>query len=271
MAIITISRGSFAGSSSVAVRLAERLGYPSLTREEVTIEAARDYGISVKELSKSLDGKPFFWQQVPGKRLAYVKCVTAAMLSRMENGNLIYEGHVGHLLLSDIPEVLRVRVIADMEYRIRAVMENENLSRDEAVAYIERVDTDRSRWVRLLYGVEWTDPTQYDLILNVGSLGVENVCEAIIYMAGQKDLQSTAESQKRLRDFSLSCRVWAALAKTPETRGVGMQISADDGAVTIGGEVNSVKAEKMIPQIAESVEGVRSVSCEVGVGRDWYW
>lgn len=175
------------GSSAVAARLAERLGYPSLSREEVTIEAARNYGISVKELSKSLDGKPFFWQQAPGKRLAYVKCVTAAMLSRLENGNLIYQGHVGHLLLPDIPEVLRVRVIADMEYRIRAVMENEKVTQDEAIAYIERVDTDRSRWVRLLYGVQWADPTQYDPILNVGSLGVEGVRSAICEVGVGKD------------------------------------------------------------------------------------
>jgi len=271
MAIITLSRGTFAGCSAVAALLAKRLGYPSLSREEAAAEVTRDYGISAKELKKYLDGKPSFLQQVPGKRLAYVKCVTAVMLSHMTDGNLIYHGHVGHLLFSDIAEVLRVRVIADMKYRIRALMENENLSRDEAIAYIEQVDTDRRRWVRLLYGVEWTDPTQYDLILNVGSLGEENICETIAYMAGQKDSQSTAESEKRLRDFSLSCKVWAALAKTPETRGVGIQVSADDGAVTIDGTASSVKAEEMIPQIVESVDGVSSVKCAVGVGRDWYW
>ena len=271
MAIITISRGSFAGGSAVAKRLAERLGYPSLSREEVMNEAARDYGISQKDLSKSLDGKPSFWQQVPGKRLAYVKCVTAVMLAHAKDGNLVYQGNVGHLLLSDISQVLRVRVVADMQYRIRAAMENADLNHDEAIAYIERVDKDRSRWARLLYGVEWDDPTQYDLVLNVSSLSEESVSEAIAHMAEQKEFQSTAESQKRLCDFSLGCRVWAALAKTAETRSAGIQISADDGAVTVGGTANSVKALEMIPQIAESVEGVRSVKCDVGVGTDWYW
>ena len=271
MAIITISRGTLTASTNVAALLSERLGYPSLSREEASAEAARDYDISTKELRKSLDGKPFFWQQVPGKRLAYVKCVTAVMLSHMENGNLIYHGHVGHLLFSDISEVLRVRIIADMEYRIRTVMEKEKLNQNEAVAYVERVDKDRSRWVRLLYGVEWTDPTQYDLILNVGRLGEENVCETIATMAKQKDLQSTPESQKRLRDFSLSCRVWAELAKARETRSLGIQVNADDGEVTIGGSANSVKAKEMIPVIAKSVDGVTSVTSDVGVGKDWYW
>ena len=271
MAIITISRGTFSASNAVAELLAERLGYPLISREDAGLETARDYEISAKELSKSLDGKPFFWQQVPGKRLAYVKCVTAVLLSHMQDGNLVYTGHVGHLLFSDISEVLRVRVIADLEFRIRTVMENDNLTREQAIAYVEKVDKDRSRWVRLLHGVEWTDPTQYDLILNVGSLGVENVCNTIAALAKQKDAQSTAGSQKRLRDFSLSCKVWAELAKTPETRGVGIQVTADDGAITIGGTANSTKAAGMIPGIAASVDGVRSVTSEVGVGKNWYW
>jgi len=43
-----------------------------------------------------------------------VKCVTAVLLDHARQGNLIYHGHVGHLLLSGISHVLRVRVIADM-------------------------------------------------------------------------------------------------------------------------------------------------------------
>ena len=271
MAIITISRGSFAGGSAVAERLAERLCYPALSREEVLSEASQDYGISEKDLNKSLNNNPPFWQQVPGTRLAYVKCVTAVMLAHAKDGNLVYQGNVGHLLLSDIDQVLRVRVIADMKYRIRAAMENANLSQDEAVAYIERVDKDRGRWARLLYGVEWEDPTQYDVILNVSRISEESVCETIARMAEQKEFVATPDSQKLLDDFSLSCRVWATLAKNKDTRSAGIQVHADGGEIVVGGTVNSVKALELVPEIAGTVEGVKSVTCEIGVGTDWYW
>ena len=271
MAIITISRGSFAGGSAVARRLSERLGYPSLSREEVLSEAARDYGISEGDLNKSLNGNPPFWQQVPGKRLAYVKCVTAVMLSHAQDGNLVYQGNVGHLLLSEIPQVLRVRVIADMQYRIRAAMENANLGEEEATAYVQRVDKDRGRWARLLYGVEWEDPTQYDLIVNVGRISEDSVCETIARMAEQKEFEVTPDSQLQLENFSLSCRVWATLAKNTDTRSAGIQVSADNGEVVVGGTVNSVKALELVPQLAEAVEGVKSLRCEIGVGTDWYW
>jgi len=222
-------------------------------------------------LNKTLNGAPSFWQQVPGKRLAYVKCVTAVMLAHAKEGNLVYHGITGHLLLSEIPQVLRIRVIAEMQYRIQATMEESNLSEEEAIAYIQRVDKERKRWARLLYGVEWENPSFYDLILNLGRISEESACKTITSMAEQKEFQVTPENQKTLEDFRLSCRVWAALAKNPETRSAGIQVNANDGEVVIGGTVNSVKALELIPQIAEGVEGVKSLRSEFGVGTDWYW
>ena len=271
MAIITISRGSFAGGRAVAQGLAERLGYPILSREEAVRETAQDYDISEEELNSTLAGAPRFWQQVPGKRLAYVKCVTAVLLAHARDGNLVYHGIAGHLLLSDLPQVLRVRVIADMQYRIEATMEEQNLEREKAVSYIQRVDKERSRWARLLYGVEWEDPSLYDVILNLGKISAATGCETLVGMASQQEFQPTPEKRKELDDFSLSCRVWGALAKNPATRSAGIQVRADNGEVVIGGTVDSVKALGLVSQIAESVDGVKGLRSEFGVGSDWYW
>ena len=90
-------------------------------------------------------------------------------------------------------------------------------------------------------------------------------------MAEQKEFASTPESQKQLEDFSLSCRVWATLAKNPATRSAGIQVNADNGEVVIGGTAGSTKATELVAQIAETVEGVKSVRSEIGVGTDWYW
>jgi cytidylate kinase len=271
MAIITISRGTLAGGRSVAERLAGTIGCEAVSREDVLSEASRDYGVSEKELSKTLNGAPPFWQQVPGKRLAYVKCVTAAILAHVKDGNLVYHGIAGHLLLSTIPQVLRVRVIADMQYRIKAIMDESGLDQEEAVTHIQRVDRDRGRWARLVYGVEWEDPSLYDLILNLGKVSAESACNTILEMAGQGEFEATPENRKQLDDFSLSCRVWATLAKNPETRSAGIQVNADNGDVVIGGTVNSTKALELVPKIVEGVDGVKSLKCEFGVGTDWYW
>ncbi|MCI5221249.1 MAG: BON domain-containing protein [Candidatus Electrothrix sp. AR4] len=271
MAIITISRGTYAGGKDVASQLAKHLDYPVLSREKVLHEIAKDYGIPEKTINKTMNGAPPFWQQVPGKRLAYVKCITAAILAHVKEGNLVYHGVNGQLLLSHLPQVLRVRVIANMEYRIEALMKRETLSKEKAIAHIQRVSKDRSRWTKLLYNVDWQDPGLYDLILNLDKVSTETACTAIASMTEQKVFMPSPENQKVLEDFRLTCRVWATLASNPATNSAGIEVKANDGEVIIDGTADSVKALELIPQIARSVEGVRSVQCDIGVGTGWYW
>jgi cytidylate kinase len=271
MAIITISRGSFAGGTAVARALAEQLGYPCLGREDALALAAQDYGIVEDELRKSLNESPRFWEEVPGKRLAYVKCLTAVLLDQARDGDLVYHGNVGHLLVGDIAHVLRVRVVADIEYRIQAAIKQAGLSRDKAVAYIRQVDESRSRWARLLYNVDCQDSTQYHLTLNLGQISVASAVGVIVQLSQREEFRPTDQSLRQYENIHLASRVWAALAKNPTTRSAGIHVTANDGNVVITGSVHSTQSLELIPQIASQVEGVQSVQCEAGMGTDWYW
>ncbi len=162
MAIITISRGTFSGGNALAECLSAQLGYPRLGREEAISEAEKEYGISLEKLTAAVKNPPSIWQQTIGPRVAYLKCLTAAIMDHAKDGDLVYHGYAGHLLLSGVPQVLRVRVIAGIESRIEMAIKQMNLSRNEAVEYIEKVDKERSRWTHFLYGLEWQDPVLYD-------------------------------------------------------------------------------------------------------------
>jgi cytidylate kinase len=271
MAIITISRGSFSGGKAVAEALGKRLGHSVLSREELLTYAGGEFGISEQELADSLNQPPPFWQQVLGKRLTYVKCITAGLLEHARRGDLVYHGNVGHLLLAGISHVLRVRVIAGMDRRIQSAMEHARLTREEAIAHIQRVDKERTRWAQVLYGVNWDDAAQYDVVFNLDRISVEGVVEAIARMSELADFQPTAASRDALENLSLSCRVWAALAKSPVTRSASVEVSASDGDVVITGSVGSTKAAEAIDKAARQVAGVKSLRCEVGMGADWQW
>lgn len=271
MSIITISRGSFSGGKAVAEELGRRLGQPVLSREQVLAEAARDYGVSERELADSLNQPPPFWQQVLGKRLAYVRCVTAVLLEHARQGDLIYHGHVGHLLLAGVPHVLRVRVIADLEQRIAAAMRQANLNREQALAHIQRVDRERARWASVLYGVDWNDPGQYDVILNLERVSVAGACEVLAGMAALEDFKPTSAGLQRQQDLSLASRVWAAMARDPRTRSVSLEVTANNGEVVLAGNVGSQKVIEAVTETARNVEGVKTLRCEVGMGTDWHW
>ena len=271
MAIITISRGTFSGGKALAERLAERLGYPCLSREEVLGHAAKEFGIAGEDLAAAFSEPSLLWEQVPGKRIAYLKCVTAAILRHAEQGSLVYHGHAGHLLLRGISHVLRIRVVADMEFRIKAAMDRLNLTRDGAVAHIGKIDNERRKWSRFLYGIEWEDAHLYDVVLNLDRLTLDGACETIIRMTALYEFKVSPASQKALEDVTLSSRVWAALAKNDLTRKVAIRVSAQGGRVTIEGSVGSQKVVDAIPEVVRQVEGVREIRNEVGVGTDWYW
>ena len=270
MAIITISRGTFSGGKAVAEILAHRLGYPCVSRE-IILDAAKQYGISEQKLTAAINEPPSFWQQVPEKRVAYLSFVTAALLERAKEGNLVYHGHAGHLLLSGISHTIRARVIADTEFRIKAAMEQRDLTREEAIVAIENVDKERVKWTRFLYGVEWQDPSLYDVVLNLEHITVLSAVETLARMTELADFKPSAASQKAFDNLLLSSRVWAELTRNEQTKRASVRVQADNGKVTIFGSAGNERALEAISKIAMAVEGVIDVRSDVGIGKDWYW
>lgn len=271
MAIITISRSTFSGGKTLAEQLAKQTGYPCFSREMIISDTANEYGISEDELIATIHKPPPFWQQVPGKRISYLKCFTAVLLSKASGKDFIYHGYAGQLLLEGISHVLRIRVIADDEYRIKAAMELMKIGKNEAIAYIEKVDKERDKVVKFFYGLDWGDPALYDLVLNLERMSVENACDVILYAAGRDDFQATDRSEKSLNDLTLSSRVWGALAKNRLTSNAAVKVAADNGNIRISGSAGSSKVVDAIPSVVTQIEGVKEVTNEVGMGGDWYW
>lgn len=265
MSIITISRGTYSGGRTLAECLAKRLGYQCVSRE-VILDAAKAYGIPSQKLTEAMEKPPSFWQQLTGERVDYLYYVRAALCERALEGNLVYHGHAGHLLLSGVSHVIRVRVIADMEHRIKAAMRDQKLDRNGAIAYIKKVDQERVRWTRFLYGVEWTDPTLYDLVLNLAHISIQTACDILSFMTELHDFKPTPESLQAMDNLVLSSRVWSALARDPRTKASDLRVVANSGVVTISGTTGSAAVVEAIPIVASQVEGVREVSCEVGIG-----
>ena len=172
MSIIAISRGTFSGGETLAKRVAERLGYQCLSREANLNLAAKAYGIPAEDLAAAMEKRPSFWHRVAGERTAHLAFVRATLCEQAREGRLVYHGLVGHLLLPGVSHVIRVRVIADMEFRIKAAMQQQNFGRADAQAYIETVDRERRQWIRFLFDVEWDDPHLYDVVLNLSRMSL---------------------------------------------------------------------------------------------------
>lgn len=259
MSVITISRGSFSGGKLLAECLARNLGYRCIDRD-VIVEKAAAAGVSQQELLDAILKPPTFLERLTHKKYLYLTLIQAALTEEVRTGRAVYHGNAGHLLLQGGPPVLRVRVIAPLEFRIKMAMARLHLSREEAIDYIERRDEERKKWTHYLYGVDWADPALYDLVINLEYLTIEDACTTISALVRHKPCyQFGPECQAVLNDLALASQVKARLALEPSTHLLEFNVTARDGVVTIRGRVTSLELLPEIERVASSVPGVRQL------------
>jgi cytidylate kinase len=206
VAIITISRGTMSGGRAVAECLAQRLGYPCVARE-VLQAAATTLGATEETVRRKLQTPPGLLGLVTRERQTYVVAVQAALAAHCVGGNLVYHGLAGQLLLRDLPGVLRVRLIAPMSMRVQSlVSQHSRTTHDAAERFIESLDRQRRRWVRRMYGVDLTDPSLYELTVNLASITLATACVMIAELATQPHYTVTPEIRARLEAFAAECR-----------------------------------------------------------------
>jgi cytidylate kinase len=270
MPIITISRGSMSGGRALADCVATAISAPCVGRELV-VEAAAKLGVTEAVLSQKLEKSPGLWERMTHERRAYVAALQSALAEHVVSGHLVYHGFADHLLLTGVPAVLRVRLIAPMAARVRAVMEQHRLTRDAAERYIGEVDEDRVRWARFIYGVDLREPAHYDLTLNLDVLTVASACAVVVDVAKRPEFTITREVTAQLASFALGCRVKVALAINPATRALDLEVTAQDGVVTLAGAIPetpmithvSTRSERELRSVVEGVAGVKGVELNV--------
>ncbi len=261
MSVITISRGSFSGGTMLAECLSKSLGYRCVDRE-VIVERAAARGVSQDELRDALQKPPTFLERLQHKKYLYLVLIQAALAEEVREGKAVYHGNAGHLLLKGGPHVLRVRIIAPIEFRLKMAQDRLKLSRAEALDYIARMDQDRRKWAQYLYGVDWGDPGNYDIVLNLEHMTIRSACEAVSTLARQRCFEFTPRCRAAMDDLALASHVRAELALDAATSHLEFEVEAKNGAVQVHGAVTGTRDVTEIQRIAAAVPGVVSLNLD---------
>ena len=197
------------------------------------------------------------------KRYIYLAVIQAALAEEVCDGRVVYHGNAGHLLLKGGGPVFRVRITAPMEFRISMAQQRLALGRQEVIAYISKVDQERKKWTQFLYGVDWTDPMLYDLVLNLEYVDLEAACDMVASsVRRQKCFQFDDRCRAAMQDLARASRVKANLALNPPTSGLELEVIASGSDVRLKGKINSVDQIEEIERVAKAVEGVERVNLE---------
>ena len=258
MQIICISRGSFARGQGLAEILAKELGYKVVSREDL-FEAAVKEGIQVGKLETAMMKPHAFTERLARERDYYLAFSTAYLCDQAKEGSLVYHGRTGHLLLCGVGHLLRVRVIANEEYRLRAAMQRLGVSEEKARRYIADVELDRRAWVHAMYGVSWEDAAQYDVIINVEQMSVENAAASLVGMAQLPDFQLTPASMRTLENLRLRSGARLLLARDERTARCVPSVNADDGILTVTYLPKDAEFAPDIQRVLAKLEGAKEI------------
>lgn len=201
MSVIVISKGSYSHGGEVARKVAQRLGLDCISRD-ILLDTSKKFNISELRLIRAVEDAPSFLEKYTFGREKYIKYIKAAILNALAKGNIIYHGFAGHFFVGDISHVLKVRIIADMEERIAYMMKRENVSKEDAVQLVKKVDEERTKWSLKLYGMDTWDTRLYDLVINIGKITLDHAVDLICQTVQQKAFQPTTESQKQIEKLA---------------------------------------------------------------------
>jgi cytidylate kinase len=265
MAILTLNRGTRLGAEALAACLARELGYPVLSQEDAQ-EAAAQLGVPARDLQGRMEEKPEAYGRASLLARLYKAALRNALAEAARDGNLVYHGVAGGLLLQDAPGVLSIRLIAPLDSRVRDLMHVEGMEAHSAEAYIREVDDSRARWVRTVYGEEIGDPSLYDLVLNLDTFSVEEACEVLCLAVDRPEFALTGEKLVDFRDFTLASRVNLALLEDLGTQTLDLDARVRRGVVVVKGkapvkETQEVRAR--IQEIVRSANGLEEIRLDI--------
>ena len=256
MPIITVSRGTYSGGLAVATKLAQRLGYQCISREDVIATAACEFNIPEVKLLGAVNDPPSILDRFTYGKERYVAYVQAALLEHFQLDNVVYHGMAGHFFVRDVSHVLKVRVVSPMEDRVKLIMQRERVSEEYALHFIKGIDESRRKWSLHLYGIDTHDPTLYDLVVRKKKLTIDDCVEIISNTVALDRFQPTPQSQQEVIDLALAARIKVSLIQ----RHPRVQVAAQNRSVFITLEGATPRDEQDIHDTAQKIPGIRTIT-----------
>lgn len=261
MSIITISRGSYSRGKEVAEKLAKELNYQCISRE-VILEASEQFNIPELKLIRAIHDAPTILDRFTSGKERFIAFFRATLLTYLQRDNVVYHGLASHFFLQEFPHVLKIRISANLEDRVREEMIRENIPADEARMVLVNDDAERRKWGQQIFGQDTWNAQLYDMILHIGNMNVDQAVSVILHAVAQPCFKSTPESCRMLADEALAARVEAALVKVfPK-----VMVDAGNGEVFVnirGSSVDEKKIVEKVMRLTEKVDGMEKIQVNI--------
>ena len=266
MAIIAMTREMATLGKDVAAGLAERLGLDIVHHELVAQDIAERAGMPESEVQRFLGGEASLLSRWRVNKVRMSRYTAEEILELAVKGNVLIRGWGATYLLRNVPHVVCVRICAPMADRERVLMERLGIT-DRATARreIERNDAAHNGTMQRLFGIDWTDPALYALVLNTARIPIADCVEHIVNVAGSPAFQETAQSRMALSDQLILSKVHSALDRRfgSSATALGLDAEVEAGKVVLKGALSDQRLIAETVRLMHSISGVQAVESRI--------
>ena len=183
--IISVGREFGSGGRSIAEELGKRFGIPVYNRHLIT-EIAEKTGLAPEEIEKYNENPrtKILSRTVRGYSNSIEDNIAEMQFNfireKAQSGeSFVVLGRCSETKLKDFPSLISLFVLADMDAKIKRIMELYSLSEDKAKALIDKKDRKRKRYHNYHCSGHWGDSRLYDLSINSSRLGIEGTVDCL--------------------------------------------------------------------------------------------
>jgi hypothetical protein len=263
MALLLISRGSFSGGIHISQCLSQKMGWKCLNREDL-VATVNTYGELASKVTASIANAVQDYGRFSALRRPYKILTQLALLEHVAKGDVAYFGYAGHLLLPGIAHAVKARILAPITRRVGLLREREPMSEQDARAHIHKVDEERARWTRFMYGKNLCDPELFDICINLDRISFTTACSMLVHAARQEEFRATPESTAAVQNRQLSARVLGALVTDPRSADIEIDATAENGKVVLTGPYLDEPERAMVLEVARAVPAVTEIEYREG-------
>lgn len=190
--LVTVSRDPGSGGKLIAQGIAEVLQF-DMFHQNVIHEMAKSAQVSSRVV-ESLDERGLSMLEdwiaavVQQRHLwpdEYLQHLLKVIGTIGEHGQAVIVGRGANYVLPQ-EKILRLRVIAPREFRAKKVAQAFDIPIKEAQRRILKTESDRRAFIRKYFHQDIEDAAGYDLVINTGTLSLEDAIDTVCHLLKQK-------------------------------------------------------------------------------------
>ena len=179
MAVITISRQLGSAGDYIAGLVASAMSYRLVNKQSLVMEAQRRGEIAPKIADEIDEGKPSLLGRFDRGSSRAVYAMRSMLRDVASEGDAVIVGRGGHIELKDRTDVLKVRIIADLEIRISRIEREDDVGRTQAIRMLKKSDKERRDYTKHFFLADCSDPKFYDIVINTSRISPETAARLI--------------------------------------------------------------------------------------------